>query len=71
MWHIRRGGEKRKWEGSSDFSKKKNSQHKENGDKAVVRSVVTCKRCCKPGYKKADCKSPDLVCYKWEKMGPH
>ena len=43
---VIKSGEKRKWEGSSAFSKKKYSQNKK-GDKAVVRSIVICRRCCK------------------------
>lgn len=66
---IGKGGEKSKSYGPSEFLKKNHSQHKEKGDKAVFRSVVTCRRCCKSGHKHIYCKGLDLVCYNFGKVG--
>ncbi|CAI9261118.1 unnamed protein product [Lactuca saligna] len=76
-----RSEEKRKWEGSSESSKKKDHLDKK-GDKPKYykkchsshrgpcnSSTVSCRRCCKMGHRHEDCKSTELMCYNCRYMG--
>ena len=81
---VFKGGEKRKWEGPSGSSKKKDfpPRKDQQGDKPryctfchsshkgqCTSYTMSCKRCGKTGHKFENCRSTEPVCYNCREMG--
>ncbi|KAL4568881.1 hypothetical protein LXL04_024498 [Taraxacum kok-saghyz] len=77
-------GDKRKWEGQSGFSRKKNFQFKKGDSRDKPEyckkchsshrgpcnsSTLSCKRCGKIGHRFEDCRSTKPMCYNCRQMG--